>query len=165
MPRSRRLNLLCSLRPGGHGGVIVLRGSAAGRAAGDPGDVVGETGAVLDGLELRASGELRAQVEVGGGEVMRGDVAFGRDHALQGIHDGSECALADLALGFLIRIEAEGVVTHGRFHRAHTEEQPAMIAATLIDRRCQAGFQEGVGEIGADCGALGDERYPAFPAS
>jgi hypothetical protein len=45
-----------------------------------------------------------------------------------------------------------------RLDRAGAEDQPAVIGGPLARRGCEIGFRERVREIGADRGALGDDR-------
>jgi hypothetical protein len=141
---------------GAHGGVgfgAALRGRAGGEAF-----VVGDEGvALFDGAKLHAPADLGADVDIGGAEAIAEQVGTRLEGAFErvdGVFVGAISHHAGLAIGALERAIGDGLLdaTGGK-------KEPAQIGAAggVVERGGEAGFGDGIGEVGTDGSALGDD--------
>src|SRR5579872_5145265 len=126
------------------------------RAGGEAAGVVDEGGTLLDHAELQAEAELGAEIDVGGGERGTGDVGAFGDGGFKGVQNEGQVAVAGHAFFLTRNGDAEGLVGPGGLERARGEEEPAVVGASIGRGWSEAGGREGIGQVGADGGALGD---------
>src|SRR4029079_9902176 len=84
-----------------HGGVVELPGPDRRRPGGEALRVGPEGRAVLDAAEAQAEVQVSADVDVGGGEAVAGDVLAARHRGLEGVHHPAEVAVTDHAPALL----------------------------------------------------------------
>ena len=124
----------------------------------EPRPVLGKRGALLDGSHQQPPADVRPHVDIGGGEALARDPAVAGHGVLQGIHHRFVRAVADHRLLVGGRLEAQEPVGRRRLQRSCREEEPPVVGAALTGRGSEARVREGVGEVGADRGRLGDDR-------
>src|SRR6056297_150585 len=164
MPASVPRRHSCNVQPNGirnsatsQNCVVQGLGPAERFAIGGALDVILEGLALLDGTELEAEAQLRAQVDVGGAEVVAGDELVLPDGLFQRVEYPAHVAVADEALLLGLEFHAKRLVDDCALQRAGGKEQPAVVVGASIGRRRQAGIGERVCEVRADGGAFGDD--------
>ncbi len=103
---------------------------------------------------------MRSDIDIGRRETLADNVIAARKGAFKRVDDGFVGAIADHRLALRRDDNPHHFVGRRGFDRSGGEKQPAIIGTSLpvAGRRRQTGIGKRIGQIGADCGGLGDDR-------
>src|SRR5205814_587963 len=138
--------------------VIDFLGALESSAGAETSDVAFECRALFERTELQTEADMRADIDIGGGETVAHEVITLRYRGLERVHHVLIGPVTDHPLTPLRHDQAKRMVAGRRFHRAGGEKQPAIVrAAQTVSRGwSQSRTRESIGQVGTDRGCSGD---------
>src|ERR1700739_1259130 len=107
--------------------VVYFHCATRGRPGADALPIALEGGTLFDHTELQAPSDLRADVDIRGGEAAAHNVAALRDCTLEGIHGVAVSSITDRSLAPLRHCHTERLVYHRGFERTGGKEHPTIV--------------------------------------